>query len=466
MATFGAAPERGLTARQRKHVYMHSSIFDDEGPTTKSVYSGNRQKELYDSMNHKLRHNNQAPPSMNLPSPADMQCTQNAGHGVVMPSAQAHHQPIEGKSPRLTDKNHLCGEGDPIKVVKATQHKGPEGHIPKEFWKTSVNLQWHDPRNEFSRQRERRDLNAQELKSHELSSEVFGATRNTELSTKHPKQELLADSAHIMAKDSSLDPHHHPGGPRRGNGGYPGADSGPGQLSPRQHAQKRFLNNLRQSDHNTMVQQGEERQAPPVVHDEDPTFADRRRGEKNFSDLFGAKMGERSDVRGNRNEVIWSKSCSFLDTRSEIATRNMGHWKDTEAPAAHRKAKEAHSDLLEYQRPGAPEVNPEQKSLFDRERICADTGNLMGAESEIARRHRMRDHHRPDGAGDTPSAYDRKHQDLASQQIRQGFGVEQAPPPSPRERGSPAAAGARAMREYGLTAKSTKQASLQSSIFS
>eukprot|EP00450_Noctiluca_scintillans_P005738 CAMPEP_0194500558 /NCGR_PEP_ID=MMETSP0253-20130528/18719_1 /TAXON_ID=2966 /ORGANISM="Noctiluca scintillans" /LENGTH=51 /DNA_ID=CAMNT_0039342411 /DNA_START=68 /DNA_END=220 /DNA_ORIENTATION=+ len=50
MANFGE-----LSARQRKQVHMHSTIFDDDGPTTKSVYLQKQQRELHDTVRSAIR---------------------------------------------------------------------------------------------------------------------------------------------------------------------------------------------------------------------------------------------------------------------------------------------------------------------------------------------------------------------------------------------------------------------------
>merc|ERR1712048_1040676 len=117
------------------------------------------------------------------------------------------------------------GHDDSLKVVHATPHKGPNGHIPKEFWATSVNLQWHDPRNELSRQKlagRGSDVTAQDMLRQEMSSEVFGKARLTEASTRVPRQELLAETAHVLGKDSSFDYSPQPGREaRERSGGYP-----------------------------------------------------------------------------------------------------------------------------------------------------------------------------------------------------------------------------------------------------
>lgn len=424
---------------------------------------------MYDNHVHsKLRRNNQTKPDMDLPSPADMKCTQHAGHGVAMPSELPHHQhQWEGTVPRNTGREVLAADGDAMRVVHATPHKGKEGPIPKEFWATSVNLQWHDTRNDLSRQRNggATALSAQEKKRLELSSEVMGSERLLEASTREPRRELLADTAHIMAKDSALDRHLHP---RSGDtkGGYPGAHDAHDTTG--RHAHARFHNNLRQSE--LMTLESDARQAPlsPAhMPDEDAANLPRRRGERNFSDLFDTQMAEKSQARSRREEVTATRSCSFLDTRSEIAARNTQRWRqDPSHTAQLRYEQEVGSSLFDRPCPQRPEVEEHYKQIDHNERICWDTKDIMQSGSEIARRVRNKDHHRED----VGSAYDRKQADMASTQIGVGMG---APPRYPAT-SSPRACSPRNLMgssrkaqqdRADVTAKNTKIASLQSSIF-
>merc|ERR1712110_391778 len=147
----------------------------------------------------------------------------------------------------------------------------------------------------------------------------------------------------------------------------------------------------------------------------------RRRQEKNFSDLFGTQMAERSRV-GSRHEITGSRTCSFLDTRSEIASRNQSNWRSDDEPHHRRKEAEKCSNLFDRDTPGKPDWEAEHRQVHHHERICWDTRDILQSGSEIARRVRMKDHHHED-AGDVQSAYGRKQEDLSSGQIRMGMGV-------------------------------------------
>lgn len=439
-----------LNHRQRKHVYMHSSIFDTGGPESGSVYAPKRQQEIYGRVGTNIPPPGHNRPSMNLPRPADMQCTQNAGHDAVLPRSAATSSPTAGsRAPRTTNPEHLVNDGEAMPVVRACKGTQEE-HFPKEFWATSVNLQWHDPRNELSRNKaplaDRQYKGAQELKMQELSSEIFGKERMTQTSTPSPHSDLLHCSADPLECDTALDKKVKP------------------QKEQHDTHQRRFVSNLAHSQHNPLG--GDEYRehvpayrGPPVQ--EDPETMGRRRGEKNFSDMFGAQMGERRETRGNREEITATGNCSFLDSRGEIAARNKNKWRHDESHASARREAEWQSTVLPNDRAAKPEVDPHHKQVHHSERACWDTRHVMDASSEIARRRRMKDFE--DESSRT--AEHRKWEDLASSQVRQGIGV---PPAQQMGRSSP-----RAPRVYAhdraerpVSAKDTKLASLQSSIFS
>jgi hypothetical protein len=399
------------------------------------------------------------PPSLELPQPADMVATHQAGHGVVMPSNHPHHQPIEeGMSPRMTSRDYLAAEGDPVRVVRAANHKSKDGDIPKEFWQTSVNLQWHDIRHQHSRHSRNSEVAHKEMKRQELSSEVFGKERMLEPSTQAPRQELLAETAHIMEKDSHFDVRHQPhmGGVR---GGYPAAD----------RPKDKFHGNLWHSPLNTLGTISQRPEVAAPLEDEDPNTLGRRRQEKNFSDIFGVQMGERGQVT-QRTEITASRTCSFLDARSEIASRNQNRWKQDEEPHRRRKEMEATSNLFDRDTPGKRDIEPDDKKVHHYERSCWDTRDILQSGSEIARRVRTRDHHHED-AGDRATAFDRKQDDLHSGQIRMGMGispetVRQTSPPRSSPRGVTAPSSQRGKTErMNVTARDMKIAALQSSIF-
>lgn len=438
-----------LNARQRKHVHMHSSIFSSEGPTSKSVYVPSRQQELYENLKGTLKEYNYKPPEISMPSAGDMKCTQNAGSGVVLPSG-GQGQEFSQSTPRTqrtTTRDVLVHEGEARHVVR---HAGKDEAIPKEFWSTSVNLQWHDTRNEQCRMKPSGPpaQTADAMKRHQLSSEVFGKDRLMNASTVNPRADLLAEPVDHLRMDSQL----------AVKGG------GEGQ-SP--NARARFERNLSKSVHNPMQASGMQAQdRPQDVKNEDPSGSDRRRTEKNFSDIFGARMGERKDIRGNREEILASRNCHFLDSRTEVATRNKTGWKhDGSVTAADRKVEETASSLFDRPAPQRPSMDPTDVRQNHSERTCWDSKEVMQASSEIARRRRQKDHLKDFADLEGHTHLSRKQDIMSSNQV--GFSITGAPTQawatSPRGPAgpprSPVAAGER-------SAKDTKLASLQSTLFS
>jgi hypothetical protein len=452
---------RELNARQRKCVYMHSTIFDTAGPNSKSIYEQGQQKKIYQGLADTMKP--WAPPDLSLPNPSDIQCTQNAGHNVVIPSS-VRPEALAGK-PRISGQDALVEEGEVIPVVKAG---GKDKAIPKEFWQTSVNLQWSDTRSEFCRQRDIKDrhMGAQELKLQELSSEIFGKERMTDVSTRNPGGELLSQEWDRLQTDSTNEPYvkHN-------------------QTRQLPSAHTRFCQNLGDSQENTMPLPKETGGYPKPVPQEDPSTLSRRRHEKNFSDLFDTRMGERKEVRGKREEVIGTANACFLDTRVEIGGRNKDHWKPNQAevsgpyfkepPNVSHLRKEAERDSMavtfdpESPRLTKPRKGTEEVQVDNRERVCWDTKETFESNAEIARRTRVKDFE------NDLTARERKWNTLASQQMRHGFGGEfdyHQPQFSPdgksvfvdRVLTEPKP---RLANTVNATAKQKKLASLQSSVF-
>jgi len=442
-----------LNARQRKNVYMHSTIFDDAGPSSSSVYAPKRQAEVFATVEGTLgKTNKPPPPDLSMPSAADIRSTQNAGHGVVMQSGgypgggggrvEGFGGAVSiGQSPNAISSS----DGGEMPVVYSSakdKHRQQDSAIPKEFWNTSVQLSWSDPRNEMRRGRDRPQMSAQDQKRNELSSEIFGTERQTQPSTRNPKQELMANTAQPLQTDSALDKNT---ASREGGG----------------DARGRFVGNLNSSEGNTMPKHANG--GVPLAstrgwtpQEEDPNTMDRRRGEKNFSDLFGHQV-QPPARDGARHELTATRACSFLDTRGEIASRNQGKWKgndndDHADVSQQRKDAELDSNLFGFQRPPVERTS----ANANRERACWDTRDVMTSGSEIARRTRGKMFE------EDLSAPGRKQQELSGEKFRVGLGQEPIPTSSDqggRMRNVPAGAPIR------TSAKDTKQAFLQSSIF-
>ena len=83
---------------------MHSTIFSDGGPATQSVYAPARQQELFESVKGSLRQHNGRAPELDLPSAADIKCTQMAGCNAVIPGRQQAWQEPPTAGGRLAGK--------------------------------------------------------------------------------------------------------------------------------------------------------------------------------------------------------------------------------------------------------------------------------------------------------------------------------------------------------------------------
>jgi hypothetical protein len=273
--------------------------------------------------------------------------------------------------------------------------------------------------------------------------------------------ELLSESADYLLTDSALHDLRR----------TETADQNSNGVS---ESRKRMHKNLCSSTNNTVPTHPAANQGPVPRQrnqgEDDPSTLQRRRQEKSFSDLFGTQMGERREIRGQREEVLGTHGCSFLDTRGEIAQRNKNHWKNSEgASPAHRMAAQLNSTLFEYESPNKPALDPGLEEVHRQERTCWDSKDAMHSCMEKARRTRLKDHRNDfdDAEGHTDAS--RKQDSMASIQMRLSMGavpeesrksIEVSSPqrkkgPSPEHR-----------EQILQSPKSTKLASLQSSIFS
>eukprot|EP00933_Yihiella_yeosuensis_P083929 TRINITY_DN9823_c0_g7_i1.p1 TRINITY_DN9823_c0_g7~~TRINITY_DN9823_c0_g7_i1.p1 ORF type:complete len:441 (-),score=70.22 TRINITY_DN9823_c0_g7_i1:305-1627(-) len=433
-----------LNARQRKHVHMASNIFASGGPDDKSLYTPGKQTELYEQLKSSLSYV-KTTPDFNMPSPAEIKRSQNAGSNAVI------------------ERKNNCE----AKQVEPAEKKDKK-FMPKEFWSTSVDLRWHDVRNERCRDhnsmKERLDMDAKALKRQELSSELFNKARMKDASTDAARHEIVAETNDYLTVDSSL--HAQRCGRKQ-------PDAAPARV---QH-------NLASSLENTMPRASPKSQAAaptePLSAQNEPLFEQRRTTEaprssggemRNYSDLFGNEMGIRQNGNLNRQDVLGTRNCSFLDTRSEIATRKQNHWRDHEPPS---KQEELQSNLFERASPRGLH-NAEQKEAMDKERGCWESKDVMEITSEVSRRRRQKEFSKDFSNHDNSYHCNRKRGDLSSNQVRRNINAAQEPQVvhetlrflSPRI-GQPAAQGVgHAQREVLLkNAKDTKLASLQSSIF-
>mmetsp|Transcript_55251 Transcript_55251/g.160032 ORF Transcript_55251/g.160032 Transcript_55251/m.160032 type:complete len:451 (+) Transcript_55251:69-1421(+) len=449
MATAG-----GLNARQRKQVYLHSAIFAEGGPDTQSVYSAERQGAVYQALEGNLRRNNLDAPEITLPKPEDMRITEYSGHqGIVFPHGTSGFPEQPRSLAAKTNAERLVHDGEIEQVVHS---RGRDESIPREFWATSVNLQWHDTRHERCRSQvhdddPRHGMGARERKQHQLSSEVLGHERLKGGPTAAARQDLFPDTCDQLQVDSR----------------YVGSPHGEDHALYDHHG--RAQHNLRCSGDAFPASSMEAAQLwQRGVPNEDPVHESRRRQEKNFSDLFETQMGSRQEVRGHREEMLAASGCRCMDSRSEIAVRNMGHWRD-EAPATAEGRREAQitSHLFDHRAPPRVPLDPEYARDSELERAAWEAKDCMEIKVEVAHRRVAGDHRRDFDDPEHRTHQALKQELLASDQVRRNLGATPTParcaPPS-RDAGPPRCTTSGAPLA-DRSAKDTKLASLQSSIF-
>jgi len=450
-----------LSHRARKQIYMSSSILDPQGPRGETIYDPSRQKGVYGNVMMSMNHVQKAP-DMQLPCPADFRATVNAGHGVVGPSARN----INGFGDAVS-----FGGGPDVPIVHAARDKES---IPREFWATTSTLNWMDTRAEhcgahrLQESRKPAATSADARKRRDLSSEIFGNERLMHKTSSVPSKEIWSQP------DNDFSVHGTPRTRTRNT-------QGP------LNASERLSKNLSTSSENQLAKYPEIRKSAASESpgprrqrgrkDEDDSFKDRRRAERNYSDLFGNQAAAPIKTP-RRQEFHGTSNCSFLDHQAEISTRNATGWRAI-APATPREASE--SKVLPIGERRKQSLTAEEKAIRQEERACWDTASIMESNSEIARRMRQS---RADSAGRrdvasanqqrSSSASERKRLDLASGQFRHSNAIEPkswddgragpGPAPSPRRRDASVSPHT-SWRNVGAdTAKQRRIVSLMSSI--
>jgi len=408
---------------------MTSNIFD--GGTDKSVYSASRQKELLQQARSRYVEGH-VPETMTLPKPQEMKYALMTGNNAVLPGSSC---------------------------VNGPGTKWDAQFIPKEFWQTSVDLKWHDVRNERCRHKshaaERTNLDAKDKKLREMSSELFQKERLVNRSME--KSDLVADGTDYLAVDSSLHENHENGG--RGT-------------QKRHSASQRVQANLAASGYNSLPQP-EAPEATGGYAQDVPRKAGKEM--RNFSDLFGSELGRREKASQPRQDVIGASTFNFLDHRGEIeSARKEGTRLSGAETPANRKEAEMASTLHGHKTPRNQKPMELQEAL-DTERGVWDSKDGFRITAEVSRRRREKDFTK-DFEGDVEHL-SRKQECLDSVQVRENMGQAPAPegpvsprsgaglmsPHSPTRQGGPTAS---QREKLLLRAKDTKLASLQSSIFS
>jgi len=361
----------------------------------------------------------------------------NAGHGVVE---------ISG-APKVSDPINSdyvsFGGGPDVAVVHAARD---ESSLPREFWATSSNLQWHDTRAEYClgprrspRDTEPRADSADLRKRRELSSEVLNSQRRIQKSSSSPSHDIWSQSQKYFGSyDSRLGPRACTA--RIAEDSENGASSARSERQP-MSARARLSRNLSTSEESQFPRYpdvrgkaaasespGPGRRMRRGAKDEDDSFASRRRVERNYSDLFGNQAA--SPRTGQRRQEFNSTSnCSFLDDKIEIANRNIAKWGQL-APSTPRQASQ--SEVLPGPSKDKIESRPSKatQDVRNEERACWDTMSIMESKAEIARRMRRSGSSNPTGQRDVDtgarasSASERKRIDLSSGQFRRSNGIE------------------------------------------
>jgi hypothetical protein len=406
-----------ISARDRKKVYMRSSIFDPEGPSVKNIYSRTRQESVLAEV-EKLETAAKVPPDpklLALPTPADMRLSQNEGHNTVfgpgtedLPSVHALH----------------------------------EESIPREYWKSDVNLHWADPRNELNRAKHKPDpKNARGRAAYERSSELFDWERMTTLSTMHPAKEIQSCTEHFLGNDEKV------------------------HQTDAKDAHGRLRMNLDESQESSFKRTNSPEPTKEIPN-ENPEHFERRRKEKNFSDIFECEMPERTKVK-QRSGASESMSLSWLDARAEVEARERGALVGHTSEEVFEKYDPTERRLHELKShiPIGANMPPETETHKDlrttdqsHERVCWETGTLLEAGSELARREMMREF-----GDEKSSAWDRKKHEQESTNNITSMQEAHAPERKPPRMTIPPIHDG--LRERPMSAFERKHRNLESHIF-
>lgn len=372
-----------VTSRQRKHIYMHSEIFADQGPSHQSLYGATRQRVINDQIERTLAI--PRPENPRMPSPMDLKATANFGHNVLHGPQSNGFQCVSPRNNGYGPVYHKLGKGDkPILVVQSA--KQDDGAIPREQWWAGTNLTWNDVRLELCRRQyvggQAQTLDAGSMKAYLLSSEVLGCARKQERSTRSPSREIRAlDAGHFNNVDSRLDPQV------RGS-------TSQECLGPPASARKTL--NLCASTNSPFMKSGAE-QSPIVAtprprfglaRSDDVTAEDRRRAERNYSDLNLNPATSYSMPRSTiRSDIMDTANCHFLDSHLEKASQNTHR----EAPQVNaHEVSQPDAVICLSPRPTSPRRSNEEETVAAQERACWDDRNIMGQGAEVNRRLRER----------------------------------------------------------------------------
>eukprot|EP00419_Tripos_fusus_P075936 CAMPEP_0172878872 /NCGR_PEP_ID=MMETSP1075-20121228/110815_1 /TAXON_ID=2916 /ORGANISM="Ceratium fusus, Strain PA161109" /LENGTH=436 /DNA_ID=CAMNT_0013730759 /DNA_START=1 /DNA_END=1311 /DNA_ORIENTATION=+ len=387
---------------------MHSSLFEAGGPPPQSVYTYERQRAMAEEVFRRKPTSPRQAPEVNLPSPADLKATGNAGHGVIS----------WGGLPAEGDRTVQFGDrAQPLRVVSASRVNG--GSLAHDLRCGGPNVNWMESRSPrpACRQQDSENMDANTRKMQDLSSEVLGGSRVVEKNTKIEKR-AAADLSEVKPCFSARDSKSH---------------------------------NLHQSSENPFCKQSG---TPPQEGYSEPKEEQaRRRTERNFSDIFGSPRARPESSR-NRTELHETANVSFLDPSVEISIRRECRSKENRGPVAagceaadiiYHPRSHHPAEVLQVPPPRVARArSPEEKRASFKERACWDTATIMDSGAEIARMNWERSLQRSEGCQQGTgtsssrecSAQERKRVEMASGQCRLGTGA--APEPYDDGRAGPA----------------------------
>mmetsp|Transcript_127780 Transcript_127780/g.409161 ORF Transcript_127780/g.409161 Transcript_127780/m.409161 type:complete len:508 (-) Transcript_127780:73-1596(-) len=411
-----------LSARQRKQVYNHSAIFDAGGAPAQSVYNVERQCSVLGDVRQQFQPP-RGPASIIMPSARDLKATANAGHGIITWDAQV---PV-GRSVPDAKFVQFCEAGDYIRVVHS---------IPDRL----------DSRAARNSNASGAGVAPGERKRHDLCSDLLGGRGVVDAPPPLQSPRRVQSSEEIQSMQM-LD--------FRALGST--IERSPGASQP-MSARARRDKWLDTSSQNQLASPQKAPRIPGPSASESSLpggeNVERRRAERNYSDLFGSafpvkslsirRVGEacspsraragfgtadptcmsprRSLTRagapaasaGDEDAEVYRPHCSAL-MRSPLRG----------TPAA--AAAEAEEQVLPMTpRMRRPEHDPEVKQNFDAQRACWDTKVIMVAGAELARLRRERHFQR--SSSEQPedrrsrTAGERKRHEFGSHGLRYSMG--------------------------------------------
>ncbi|CAD7954874.1 unnamed protein product [Amoebophrya sp. A25] len=355
-----------LSARQRSLVHNESSIFSADGPHTGSIYNANRQREILSAVDEKKRVTQTHKPSIDVPTAREIKVAHSSGHNLV------------------------CGDGLDERHSRAEQldvppHERCGRWENSSFWEGSeafrgkTRLTWTG---KVGPPKSGPEISAAERKQRSGNSVVFGgqgqqiaggSSPSGQRRTPHDEG-LHAADAYFLTHQTKVS--------QEGN-----AASASDRFQKELHRE----HELRSQD---VLQQAKRLE---------PAESERRKVEKNYSDIFGAAPPAPAKV-GRREETTLGMG-SWLDPKHELAYRNVvGHTTDAAMNISARERKNRnifHSDSAITGSAKSRELVEQRRSEGNYTSAihehCPDGG--MSQQAVLAREKALRIARQQGGAG-------------------------------------------------------------------